>query len=688
MNNEFSQLDSDFKNLQIDTAQHTDKYLKVIMQDKMYESLDNLISGINMVLANRYVTNIRQKSELMKKQLVLLSEVYEELVKMQKTWIQMERIFQQGEIKAMLPRESAIFQTLNKWWETEVPKLKKELNKIIVNKIRGQRVLRELRDHNKSLDFINQSLQEMLDAKRQNFPRFYFLSDDEVIDIIATDKTDKLQGMLNKIFDGITRLAVEEQSGNAVAMISKEKEEVKFLKQMKMSGKPDEYMFEIEGQMRIVVGRRLAEGNKSYEPESRHLWVTSGISGQVVATVAQIRWTEETETAINEQQRDVSSLDHHFEQQQKQIIELAKLVSRPDLPSLQRHIIVALITTDVHARDIVEELRDSSVTSTDDFIWKKQLRYYTIDPEKTTPDNTKIEQVQATLMYGHEYMGATSRLVITPLTDRCWITITMALHIQRGANPAGPAGTGKTESTKDLAKAIALFCFVFNCSDQVDYVLVGKLFSGLAQQGCWACLDEFNRINVEVLSVIAQQLLTIRNALIKIKARTQALEVEGGQPVDKKGEQEEDDSANNKFEFEEKMITIKPEFGCHITMNPGYAGRTELPDNLKILFRPVAMMVPSYQLIAEVMLGAEGFQDSKKLSQKMTQLYKLSSEQLSQQSHYDFGMRAVKSVLVMAGSLKRKFLDQNEEDVLIRAMKEANIPKFLKDDVPLFTAIV
>ena len=164
-----------------------------------------------------------------------------------------------------------------------------------------------------------------------------------------------------------------------------------------------------------------------------------------------------------------------------------------------------------------------------------------------------------------------------------------------------------------------------------------------------------------MLSVIAQQLLLIRTALL------------GGV----------EDCL-----FEGTWIKVKPEFGCHITMNPGYAGRTELPDNLKVLFRPVAMMIPSYGLIAEIMLFAEGFGESRVLSKKMVQLYKLSSEQLSQQDHYDFGMRAVKSVLVMAGVLKRANPADNEDAVLIRAMKDANEPKFLKDDLPLFNAIV
>jgi dynein heavy chain len=164
-----------------------------------------------------------------------------------------------------------------------------------------------------------------------------------------------------------------------------------------------------------------------------------------------------------------------------------------------------------------------------------------------------------------------------------------------------------------------------------------------------------------VLSVIAQQLLQVRRALLDGKTQ---------------------------FLFEEKEIRLRPEFGCHVTMNPGYAGRTELPDNLKVMFRPVAMMIPNYGLIAEIMLFAEGFGSAKNLSTKMVQLYKLSSEQLSQQDHYDFGLRAVKSVLVMAGSLKRANPDLVEDAVLIRAMRDANIPKFLKDDIPLFNAIV
>ena len=123
-------------------------------------------------------------------------------------------------------------------------------------------------------------------------------------------------------------------------------------------------------------------------------------------------------------------------------------------------------------------------------------------------------------------------------------------------------------------------------------------------------------------------------------------------------------------------------------MNPGYAGRTELPDNLKALFRPVSMVTPDLAIICENMLMSEGFGSAKLLAKKMTVLYKLAKQQLSKQDHYDFGLRALKSVLVMAGGLKRGEPDLDESTILMRALRDMNMPKFIYADVPLFTGLI
>lgn len=227
----------------------------------------------------------------------------------------------------------------------------------------------------------------------------------------------------------------------------------------------------------------------------------------------------------------------------KDIVDLV----RTNIPALVRCTLEALIVIFVHNKDTVIELAEKGTSKFDDFDWLVQLRYFIEEnPEIPGQEDMFVRITNSFLGYAYEYLGNCGRLVVTPLTDRCYRTCCGALHLLYGAAPEGPAGTGKTETVKDLAKALARFCVVFNCSDELDTLAMAKFFKGLSSSGGWACFDEFNRIDAEVLSVIAQQILQIQDA---IKTRMTI------------------------FEFEGTTLPIKWTANAFITMNPGYAGR-------------------------------------------------------------------------------------------------------------------
>ncbi|XP_043266980.1 dynein axonemal heavy chain 6 [Venturia canescens] len=645
--------------------------------EEIQTALDESNINIQTISASRHVGPFKARVQDWVKQLELFSKTLEAWQYCQQQWIYLEAIFSAPDIQRQLPVEAKLFVLVDKSWKDIMRRTKRM--PLALETCTQVGLLEQLEENNRNLDEILKCLEAYLETKRIAFPRFFFLSNDELLEILAQTKNPHaVQRHLQKCFDAIYRLEfataaaaaaattayLEESTSEGtevvlttdiVSMISPEGEKVSLGKGLKARGNVEDWLGKVEESMFVTLKKRMKSAITDLETRGRQTFIWSHPS-QIVLTVSQIFWAQSVHLILHSGTNVENSMRSFEQKCYSDLNQLAALV-RSDLPKLIREIIINLITVDVHARDTITTLVENRVTSSSSFDWTKALRYYW-DQDM---DDCLARMSNAEYPYGYEYLGAQRRLVITPLTDKCYLCLMGALQLDLGGAPAGPAGTGKTETTKDLAKALAIQCVVFNCSEGLDFKMMGRFFSGLATSGAWCCFDEFNRIDIEVLSVIAQQLITIRNA--KVARATE-------------------------FMFEGRKIKLVMSCAAFITMNPGYAGRTELPDNLKSLFRPISMMVPDYKLIAEVTLYSEGFESSKILSVKMTLLYTLCSEQLSQQDHYDFGMRAVKSVLVMAGSLKRENPDKSEQVVLMRALRDSNLPKFLADDAELFRGIL
>ncbi|KAA0178390.1 hypothetical protein FNF27_00239 [Cafeteria roenbergensis] len=688
---ELASIDTIWASMPIEMAPYKEDFWKITTTEDLFQQLEENMGTLSTIKGSKYYKSFQAAIDGWESRLNLVSEVIELQLQVQRAWMYLESIFIGNEtIKKSLPSESALFAQVNAAYREKTAEMAED--RIALRACSAEGYLEDLTAMDEKLDGIQKSLDRYLEQRRQDFPRFYFISNADLLEILGQSNNPKnVAKHFKACFEGVKNMDIVRGSADGTSkaweardMTSPDGERVLLERPAPLIGAVEFWMNTIEDYMKLTVCQKLTQTIAAYNLVRKtpmgpkklkriRTWIEQ-YPGQLLITTGMIQFTRQGEVALDKTAAgDAKALKKLVKGQRIYLKLLAAIVQDKDLAKLNRKKTVALITMELHTRDVLQRLYRGGASSRDDFLWLSQVRMEAVashsginagsaDVREMSREYSACvcRQTTSELEFGYEYQGNNGRLVVTPLTDRCVLTLTTALFMNRGGAPAGPAGTGKTETVKDLGKNLAKYVVVTNCSDQLDYISVGRMFSGLVQSGSWGCFDEFNRIQIEVLSVVAQQVMSIMEAIRMRKPR---------------------------FWFMENEIRCRP-CGIFITMNPGYAGRTELPDNLKSLFRPVAMMVPDMQLIAEVMLAAEGFEDALPLAEKTVTLYDLMVQQLSKQSHYDYGLRSLRGVLVCAGALKRDNPKHDEELIVLRAIRDMNVPKFIKEDKDLFMLLL
>lgn len=640
--------------------------------DDLFAKCGENLNSLQAMRHSPYYKEFEEEATSWEDKLNRVHVLFDVWIDVQRQWVYLEGVFTgNADIKHLLPLESGRFQNINSEFFAVMKKVYKSPFVLDVLAINGvQKSLERLAE---LLNKIQKALGEYLERERVSFPRFYFVGDEDLLEIIGnSNDTVRVSKHFKKMFAGLSGLAIDDD-GNIVGLTSKEGEEVRLKREISLAKTPriNDWLTALETSMKATLAELLAEAIEQFEPiysapeidQTAFNDYLANYPAQIVVLSSQVIWTNAVQKALE----DGGSTLRALYDAEVRVLDLLAMTVLGDLDAITRKKCEHMITEFVHQRDTISKLIEQNVTSPTHYFWLLQMRYV-YHAEGDFLKRLHIHMANAKLDYGFEYLGVPERLVRTPLTDRCFLTLTQALCQRLGGSPYGPAGTGKTESVKALGLQLGRFTLVFCCDDTFDFQAMGRIFLGICQVGAWGCFDEFNRLEERILSAVSQQ---IQNIQIGLKNA--------------------DDEAKAQIELVGRRLRVSPNTGIFITMNPGYAGRSNLPDNLKKLFRSVAMSKPDKELIAEVMLFSQGFKQAKPLSRQTVPFFDHCASRLTKQAHYDFGLRALKSVLVSSGGLKRlRLADAGgdlgpdeivEPQIIVQSVRETIAPKLIREDV-------
>lgn len=608
------------------------------------DDLDELHSMKNSI----YYKHFEPECIELENKLTDLSIIQLEWMDAQFYWIDLYRVVGKNkEMQTLLPLESSKFQRLTsdlKMILSKIFSLNNALDAIHIAE--GAAIFRRIVE---SLKLIKSSLNDFLEKRRQLFPKFYFLGNDDLLKLIgAGEDLERVSIYLPKMYGSIAGL--KSKDGAIKGVVSTEREDFTLINEVPINSlRCHEWLTLLDKEIRNSISENVSRCLSRLDKGATFRSLLDSYIFQVLLLSWQIFWTSEINECFNKAK--FSEILTRMEEETGEVV--SELNKRNT--SLEKKKIRSLLVECLHYIDVIQKLNKTSLPKAR-LIWFNTQKFY-YDDNNNNAKRVRVSLAGRINFYGFVYIGVPERLIYTPTLQKGYTALTEALYQKYGGCLFGPAGTGKTETVKSLGQNLGRLVVVFNCDDSYDFQSMARLMMGISQVGAWGCFDEFNRLSENIMSAVSSHVELIQNGLSTEKKSINLL-----------GD----------------ILPLHEDTALFITLNPNYAGRSKLPENLKKKFREFSVNVSDNEIIAEIILKILGFEHSKALSRKVVNLFSTLTSECSNQKHYDFGLRTLKKTLKNCSELASQLPYKKEELILVESLCQIIMPTLIKPDEEKF----
>lgn len=631
--------------------------------NKLDEDIDVLKTMKLSIYGDKYETLLSDLAS----ELGQLKGIFSIWLTAQRDWIYLFDIFKSNpEIGKQLPGESSRLSSLTADLQLHISSVIRELGSSLFSL--GKKGFGKYLDRShEMLESVKFSLIGYLDRERQSFARFYFVGNDDLLEIVGNPHNISIISKhINKMYPGIASFQSNIETGFISGIISPEGEVVTLESPLNVNGfsSASEWLQIFDMKLKATLHALISPCLSSFEELLLQLtknniskWIKT-YPNQLLLLSIQLKWTAEVENYIGEKPKMELFLAKY-----KSNLSLLSEMIFDELDLLRRTKVENLIIELLHEINVLEKIIQSDKDVTN--YWIKEQKYFFDTKEPKFMKSVTIKLGNSEMLYGFEYLGCPKKLVHTQLVNTAFNSMVEALRQHHGAALLGPAGTGKTETIKALGQNLGRVVLVFCCDETFDYRSITRILIGICRLGFWGCFDEFNRLQEAMLSAMSMHIEKVEESL--------------------------GSSTAENIQLLGKTFKVDRNTGIFITGNPGYAGRAELPDNIKSKYKTFDVVQPDSVAISHSILLSQGFSNSKYLSTKAVSIFRDLKQRCSKQQHYDFGLRALKVVLIEAGKRRRAstIFDASSErnaeaGIVLSSLRDVVLPRLTTDDARIF----